>query len=1194
MDFAPSPRAADLAARVRDLRRHRGRAGRARRCSRDVAARRARGEDAWPPAAVIDDLKGKARAEGLWNLFLPAGHGDAYAARFGTDGGAGLTNTDYATVAEQMGRSPLAPLVFNCNAPDTGNMEVLLQLRHARAAGAVARAAARRAHPQCLPHDRAGRRQLRRDEHARPPPPSTATRSCSTAASGGPPAPATPTAGSASSWASPTPTRTATAGTRWSLVPLDAPGVTGRAHAHRARPVRRAARSRRGQPGCRAPPGDARSSSAPGRRSRSPRDGSGPGRVHHCMRLIGLAEKALELACERSTSRVAFGQPIAEPRRQPRAARPRAHRHQPGAPARAARRVEARHRRHRGRPVRGVRDQGGRAADGLRRHRPRDPAARRRRHERGLPARRGLRRRPQPAPGRRTRRGAPRRRRPAPAAAVRRRAAPPARPGRPTDEPSCPRHRWRLGSRPGAHRADGRPRRHRARRRPRRRAPRRPCPRARPTAGSTCARSRTGMPRWRGCARRGAGSTSSSTTPASPRAGASTSSRSPTGSGSSTSTCSASPAAATPSPRCSRQQRSGHIVNVASLAGLVHGPGMASYNATKAGVVALSETLSFELAPWGIDVSVVCPAFFRTNLHQSFAGKDAAMQEAGVRLITQAKVDAGHIARDRAQGGRRPQEDHPHRPARPPGVPAQALRPAALRPDARRPRPSGSPAGPAPTPRTSCRERRSPAPPRCATRTPSTSSGSRPGCARTPPASGRRRHRPRFSSSSAARPTSRTCSGMPVGRHPADVTSSCAARRPAPRPGARTTCAASTTSRRRWRRCSRRVPRMVAFCADEDVIGSQFYVMERIEGTILRRDVPPELGLDRDGGGRPVPHRDRHAGRPARRRRRGGRARRPRPRRRLRAPPGRRLVRPLPAGAHRRRRRLRGDDGLARRPPAGRPPARADPQRLPVRQPRARPRRPDAASSACSTGRWPRSATRSWISVRPWPTGCRPTTTRRSSPCAASRRTPPGMLTRAEVVERYARGARARGDPRAVALLRRVRRLPAGRSSPSRSTTGSTTARRATRPTGSSARSCASSTTTAPPSSATPDPTTTTTTTTTTTRNAPHAHHPDHRRQLGPRRRDGPPARRPRLGPRPGRPTHRAARGAARRDPRGRTPAAGSSCAPSTSPTTTRCSRCSGPSATTSAPSTGSSSTPGSARARRSAPGATTPTGRPR
>jgi NAD(P)-dependent dehydrogenase (short-subunit alcohol dehydrogenase family) len=94
-----------------------------------------------------------------------------------------------------------------------------------------------------------------------------------------------------------------------------------------------------------------------------------------------------------------------------------------------------------------------------------------------------------------------------------------------------------------------------------------------------------------------------------------------------------------------KEQRGGHIVNVASLAGLVHAPGMASYNATKAGVVALSETLGFELAPWGIDVSVVCPFFFRTNLHESFAGKDTALQDAGARLITGAGADAADVAR---------------------------------------------------------------------------------------------------------------------------------------------------------------------------------------------------------------------------------------------------------------------------------------------------------------------------------------------------------------------------------------------------------------------------------------------------------------------------------------------------------------------------------------------------------------------
>ena len=126
MDFAPSPRAADLATRVRafvDTEIEPVEPA----VLRDVAARRARGEDAWPPPAVVADLQAKARSQGLWNLFLPEGHGDAYAARFGTDGGTGLSNTDYAAVAEQTGRSALAPLVFNCNAPDTGNMEVLLR-----------------------------------------------------------------------------------------------------------------------------------------------------------------------------------------------------------------------------------------------------------------------------------------------------------------------------------------------------------------------------------------------------------------------------------------------------------------------------------------------------------------------------------------------------------------------------------------------------------------------------------------------------------------------------------------------------------------------------------------------------------------------------------------------------------------------------------------------------------------------------------------------------------------------------------------------------------------------------------------------------------------------------------------------------------------------------------------------------------
>ena len=93
-----------------------------------------------------------------------------------------------------------------------------------------------------------------------------------------------------------------------------------------------------------------------------------------------------------------------------------------------------------------------------------------------------------------------------------------------------------------------------------------------------------------------------------------------------------------------KQQRSGHIVNVASLAGLVHPAGMASYNAVKAAVVALTETAGHELASYGVRASVVCPSYFRTNLMDSMRGSDEAVGAVVARLVESSPLTADDIA----------------------------------------------------------------------------------------------------------------------------------------------------------------------------------------------------------------------------------------------------------------------------------------------------------------------------------------------------------------------------------------------------------------------------------------------------------------------------------------------------------------------------------------------------------------------
>ena len=306
MDFAPSPRAADLTARVAAFLADEIAPVEAD-YHRDLAAARRDG-DPWQPLPVIEELQQKARAQGLWNLFLPAEHAGEYAARFGTDGGTGLTNVDYAPIAELTGRSAIAPLVLNCNAPDTGNMEVLLrygsQEQKDRWLEPLLDGRIRSAFGMTEPGVAS----------------SDATNMEATAIVDG--------------------DEVVVNGRKWwttgighrdckviifmglsdpdadrhhrhtmVLVPTDAPGVkVERMLSTMGIQDEPLGHGEVSFTDVRVPVADI--ISGPGEAFAIAQGRLGPGRVHHCMRLIGLAEAALEAACKRGLERTAFGKPL--------------------------------------------------------------------------------------------------------------------------------------------------------------------------------------------------------------------------------------------------------------------------------------------------------------------------------------------------------------------------------------------------------------------------------------------------------------------------------------------------------------------------------------------------------------------------------------------------------------------------------------------------------------------------------------------------------------------------------------------------------------------------------------------------------------------------------------------------------------------------------------------------------------------
>lgn len=259
----------------------------------------------WDTPAVVGELKAEARRQGLWNLFLPDGEHGAY--------GAGLTNLQYAPLAEITGRSPhLAPTALNCAAPDTGNMEVLAQFGtdeqrkqwlEPLLAGEI-RSAFAMTEPEVASSDATNiTTHIRRDgdEYV------ISGRKWYISGAMNPDCKVFIVMGKTDPDGADIRRQQSMV-----LVPRDTPGVEVRramrvygyedhSHGGHAEVVFDEARvpvaNLVGQEGGGFAIAQAR---------------LGPGRIHHCMRLIGMAERAIELMCRRAVDRTAFGKPLAQ------------------------------------------------------------------------------------------------------------------------------------------------------------------------------------------------------------------------------------------------------------------------------------------------------------------------------------------------------------------------------------------------------------------------------------------------------------------------------------------------------------------------------------------------------------------------------------------------------------------------------------------------------------------------------------------------------------------------------------------------------------------------------------------------------------------------------------------------------------------------------------------------------------------